>query len=340
MDAKSKFERKKKRTSQKRKGLTSAKQRKKKRLAAKKKKKMKDKKDRARKKKNIGERGKGKKGWTLWKKIKMLFGKHDPILFDADVMDIVEMLNFSQLELRRIQFCYQKADIDLMGEIDYDEFMTLIEHPRSPYSDALMSLVDPEGQGILTLQNFFQIIATYCMYSEEDILRFAFTTFDKDSSGTIDEEEFMDLCNTINNASPAFPGNFKDALQQFDRNDDGLIDYDEFKMINRRFPLVLYPAFQIQNQMQRHVLGLSFWQNKMRQKRLEEEILEYQRSHGGALPPVPITTRICKLLTCCCRCCCSSNNQVRTDRYQPPKKRTPKKRRKKKSSKKVAPSSP
>ena len=240
-------------------------------------------------------------------------------------MDIVEMLNFNQLELRKMKYVFEKADIDMMGEVDYDELMELVQHPRSPYTDALMSLIDPEGTGIITFQGFFQIIATYSMYTEEDILRFAFTTFDKDSSGTIDEEEFMDLCKTINNANPAFPANFKGALEQFDRNDDGLIDYEEFKQINRRFPMVLYPAFKLQNQMHLHVLGLDFWRNKMRQKRKEEQILEYQRSHGGALPPVPLGKRICQLLTCCCR----RSNKIRTDRYEAPKKRTPKKRRKK-----------
>merc|ERR1740130_513986 len=102
------------------------------------------------------------------------------------------MLNFNQAELQRLKSAFENVDIDQGGEVDYDEFMELIHHARSPYSDALMSLIDPEGTGIVSFQGFFQIIATYCMYSQEDILRFAFTTFDKDSSGTIDEDEFMD----------------------------------------------------------------------------------------------------------------------------------------------------
>ena len=325
MDAKSKFQRKKKNNAKGNKGLTSPKQRAKKKQKLKKKKKNQAARKKAKNKKVIGERAQKNKGWSFLKTLKVYFGKHDPIVFEPGVMDIVEMLNFNQLELRKMKYVFEKADIDMMGEVDYDELMELVQHPRSPYTDALMSLIDPEGTGIITFQGFFQIIATYSMYTEEDILRFAFTTFDKDSSGTIDEEEFMDLCKTINNANPAFPANFKGALQQFDRNDDGLIDYEEFKQINRRFPMVLYPAFKLQNQMHLHVLGLNFWRNKMRQKRLEEQILEYQRSHGGALPPVPLGKRMCQLLTCCCR----RSNKVRTDRYEAPKKRTPKKRRKK-----------
>jgi len=329
MDAKSKFERKKKASSKKNKGLTSPKARAKKKKALAKKKKTQEQKRRGRNKKHLPERSEKKKGFALCTYLKVLFGKQDPILFDPGVMDIVEMLNFTQTELRQIKYAFEKVDIDHGGEIDYDEFMELIRFERSPFTDALLSLVDPDGTGVMNLQQFFQMIATYCMYSQEDILRFAFTTFDKDSSGTIDEEEFMDLCKTINNANPTFPANFKRALEEFDRNDDGLIDYDEFKLINRRYPMVLYPAFQIQANMQRNVMGMSFWSNKMRQKRLEEQILEYQTSHGGALPPVPLSTQICNALTCCCR----TRLKVRTDIYEAPVKRTPKKRRKKKTNK-------
>ena len=32
-------------------------------------------------------------------------------------------------------------------------------------------------------------------------------------------------------ANPTFPGNYQRALEEFDRNDDGLIDFDEFCML-------------------------------------------------------------------------------------------------------------
>jgi hypothetical protein len=61
----------------------------------------------------------------------------------------------------------------------------------------------------------------------------------------------------INNASPAFPNNFKRALEEFDVNEDGLIDYSEFLAIDSRYPLVLFPAFRLQDVMQRASLGES-----------------------------------------------------------------------------------
>ena len=50
-------------------------------------------------------------------------------------------------------------------------------------------------------------------------------------------QEFIELTKTINNANPTFPGNYQRALEEFDRNDDGLIDFDEFRELNRRYPV-------------------------------------------------------------------------------------------------------
>ena len=72
----------------------------------------------------------------------------------------------------------------------------------------VIALVDEEGTGTLDFNSFFRIVCLYCYFSEEDILNFCFQTFDKDASGQIDEEEFLDLARTVNNAEPLFPGSF------------------------------------------------------------------------------------------------------------------------------------
>ena len=37
------------------------------------------------------------------------------------------------------------------------------------------------------------------MYGKDEILKFCFESFDKDGSGSIDEQEFIELTKTINN---------------------------------------------------------------------------------------------------------------------------------------------
>lgn len=129
------------------------------------------------------------------------------------------------------------------GDIDKAELLEHIKEPSSSFSDALFSLLDVDDDGTLSFSEFVNVCATFCMYSQEDILDCAslrrppglrhgrrraafltppflptvcFTIFDDDQSGWLDEDEFMKLCETVAAGSPMFPGNFKTALEQFD----------------------------------------------------------------------------------------------------------------------------
>eukprot|EP00753_Platysulcus_tardus_P013438 PLAT3679.17.p1 GENE.PLAT3679.17~~PLAT3679.17.p1 ORF type:complete len:441 (+),score=146.00 PLAT3679.17:55-1323(+) len=210
---------------------------------------------------------------------------HADIPLEEDARALCEYLMIEPRHIARIRSVFEQIDFDGSGEVDYDEFFEYIGDLRTKFSDALFSRIDEIGKGSVNFSEFVQIVANYCMYTKDDVLKFAFETFDKDKSGTIDENEFMVLANTVNNASPMFPGNFARALEEFDRNSDGLIDFDEFKLINRRYPMVFYPAFRLQDRMQKRILGARTWAKIMaaRQKHVAEE--EYRALHGGLPPP-------------------------------------------------------
>mmetsp|Transcript_14638 Transcript_14638/g.22077 ORF Transcript_14638/g.22077 Transcript_14638/m.22077 type:complete len:178 (-) Transcript_14638:174-707(-) len=103
----------------------------------------------------------------------------------------------------------------------------------------------------------------------------------------------------VNNAAPTYPGNFKRALEDFDVNDDGLIDYAEFCELERRYPLILFPAFRLQDALQRHSLGEKAWLRIIENYNKQKKIEEYKATHGGKLPPDPFGTRLAKS---CCPC--------------------------------------
>lgn len=41
-------------------------------------------------------------------------------------------------------------------------------------------------------------------------------------------------------------------------NSDGLIDFDEFRAMDKAFPLLFFPAFRLQDSLQKHFLG-AWW---------------------------------------------------------------------------------
>ena len=237
---------------------------------------------------------KKKNGGFVKTMIRHLWPPKEEIVLTGSAAQAAKILDLSQKELQRLMMLFKEVDIDESGEMDYDEFFEFIDEPRSPFADALFKLIDLDGSGTIDFNEFIQVLTTYCMYSRDDILRFCFDTFDKDGSGAIDEKEFMDMCYEINNANPAFPDNFKRALEQFDRNDDGLIDFDEFRELNRRYPLVLFPAFRMQDRMQKSTLGEYKWAAIAKKRERERYIEEYKRTHDGALPPDPFCKRVYK----------------------------------------------
>lgn len=103
----------------------------------------------------------------------------------------------------------------------------------------------------------------------------------------------------INNASPVFPKNFKGALETFDVNEDGLIDYAEFLEMEKRFPMILFPAFRLQDRMQKLSLGERTWLKIMENNHRGRRIEEYKATHSGKMPPDAVPVMLAKLILPC-----------------------------------------
>lgn len=260
------------------------------------------------KKKKKGDKKGGKKGGAPRKRKKNLvdriyglfgYASGNVQLRDPRAMEAVQALDLQMIHLRRLKYTFDKIDIDGSGNIDAEELFESMGQSRSPFTDKLFALIDLDGNGGIEFDEYVRVLATYCMFTKDEILRFCFECFDVDSSGTIDEKEFIELCKVVNNASPAFPQNFKRALEEFDVNEDGLIDYSEFIELDRRYPLVLFPAFRMQDTMQTSSLGEKGWQKIIEGYKRNQDIEEYKAAHGGKLPPDKFTTKLGKMFFPC-----------------------------------------
>lgn len=66
-------------------------------------------------------------------------------------------------------------------------------------------MIDSDGSGVMDFSEYISILITYCIFNQEDILRFAFSCFDGDASGYIDSEEINRLITMVNNVRDIHP---------------------------------------------------------------------------------------------------------------------------------------
>lgn len=212
-----------------------------------------------------------------------------PVELGETARKLAELLHLTHDDVHLLKAQFDALDMDKAGEIDYFEFFEYLGEERTTYGDALFVHIDLDNSGTITFDEYVQVCGTYCVYSQGDILQFAFDTFDDDGNGTIDEDEFKSLLATMQGAEPQFPGNFQRALEEYDKNDDGLIDYTEFQLLNKQFPMLLFPAFRLQQQMQTHSLGSRRWLEIMKVREWDNYANKYAKLHDGRRPSKPRT---------------------------------------------------
>uniref|UniRef100_K3WVM9 EF-hand domain-containing protein n=1 Tax=Globisporangium ultimum (strain ATCC 200006 / CBS 805.95 / DAOM BR144) TaxID=431595 RepID=K3WVM9_GLOUD len=207
-------------------------------------------------------------------------------------INVVVKYQLGQYELKKFKACFKQIDLDASGVIDYDEFFEFIDETKTPFSEGLFRMIDADSNGTIDYEEFVHAMVLYCMYTRDEILQFAFDTFDPAKTGSIGEKEFKRLISVVNDGKPVFPGNFKNALSEFDRNKDGLLDFEEFKIMNKRYPMLLFPCFRLQDRMQKSTLGESHWLqlHKRLYQKLKQE--KYQRKHNGTLPALSLVGTI------------------------------------------------
>mmetsp|Transcript_60627 Transcript_60627/g.121612 ORF Transcript_60627/g.121612 Transcript_60627/m.121612 type:complete len:408 (+) Transcript_60627:58-1281(+) len=130
----------------------------------------------------------------------------------------------------------------------------------SVFSNKIFEMIDSNASGMVDYSEFICVLVTFCCFNRDDVLRFSFDCFDADDSGFIDMSEVEKLVDIIQaQEKPKFTKNIHDALEALRGDDDGQIDFHEFHELNQHYPMLLQPAFGLQDKLQEHTLGERDW---------------------------------------------------------------------------------
>jgi len=169
-----------------------------------------------------------------------------------------EALQFKENDIGRLYRIYNKIDEDRSGLIDYMEMLNYLDIERTPFSKRVFTMFDEDGSGKLDFKEFVMSLWNYCTLSKSTLVLFAFDIYDKDSSGEIEGKEVQQMLLEIYGKS--YKNNIQAlAISKLIESDLGDVDLEEFKEFSRNHPAMLFPAFHMQQLIQKGVLGEQFW---------------------------------------------------------------------------------
>ncbi|CAM9831830.1 unnamed protein product [Ectocarpus fasciculatus] len=139
---------------------------------------------------------------------------------------------------------FQATDKDSTGMIDYTEFCEIMQVDPSPQCEGLFQLFDGDRSGQIDVREFMISLTNFAGASKDDKLKFAFMIFDEDGNGVITKQELARILKANHMAqSEAEVARKTDTIMaQADKDGDGVVTFDEFVIVCKKFPNILFPS--------------------------------------------------------------------------------------------------
>jgi len=139
---------------------------------------------------------------------------------------------------------FQSADRDGSGMVDYAEFCEILGVDPTLEIEGTFNLFDLDRSGTIDILELLIGLSATTSAPKEEKLKFAFAVFDTNGDGVITKDELLKILKANHHsANPADVMKKADTIMsQADTDGDGVMNYEEFMMVSRKFPGILYPA--------------------------------------------------------------------------------------------------
>ncbi|GMH46281.1 hypothetical protein TrRE_jg6825 [Triparma retinervis] len=171
------------------------------------------------------------------------------------------VLGIRRSVIGRLRASFRRLDHDKSGSISMAEFLVMLHIDTNRFTKRAFSLIDSDNDGKVDFYEFVAAIWNYCTLDWESLVRFSFDLFDIDGSGELEINEIEKLVCYVAGKKKV-DSRMRKILGIMDDNKDGKVNFNEFTGYNRKFPSILFPAFNMQMKLRTKVLGVPFWESR------------------------------------------------------------------------------
>jgi calcium-dependent protein kinase len=134
----------------------------------------------------------------------------------------------SEREITQLREKFNKIDANHDGTITYDELQLALTEQGMTESEIQETWngIDVDKSGTISYSEFIASMLEQNHYLQEEKLRAAFAVFDSDGSGKISHAELQTILASQDEIDPSL---LQTIINQVDENNDGEIDFEEFK---------------------------------------------------------------------------------------------------------------
>ena len=203
---------------------------------------------------------------------------------------IFDRLGITKKEGQKFFKMFESVDKDHSGSINLDEFFALMDLDWSSFAmKAFQNMdIDKEGAGQnneLEFSEFFVGLWNYCTLERKSLIKFSFDLYDRDGSGSIEMAEMRQLVKAVFGSRKLDEQTMK-VMSSIDIDNSGTIRFSEFQAMERKHQSLLFPAFRLQEKMQKQALGVAYWKKatKRRQKAIGAKdiiAMHFSMQHHG-----------------------------------------------------------
>ncbi|KAL8019801.1 putative EF-hand domain, phosphatidylinositol-4, 5-bisphosphate phosphodiesterase gamma [Plasmopara halstedii] len=142
---------------------------------------------------------------------------------------------------------FQATDKNGSKQIDYSEFCEVLQVDPSPQSQRVFQLFDNDKVSRIDVREFMIALSNFTGADKEDKLKFAFLVFDEDGNGVITRQELIKIlkANHMASSEGEVARKADTIMSQGDKDGDGVISFDEFSIVSKKFPNILFPAYTL-----------------------------------------------------------------------------------------------